>query len=205
MLRPVLRAVNQIQGSAGFGTERFSAAASPLPPMLLIRRPAGGCAGAIRAYTLIPMPDITVAATPACYCLAARKHARAITRFYEERLRPHGLRATQFSALAVLALKGDTPVSTLARILDADRTTVTRVVAVLERRGWIATAGSDDARERRLRITPAGRRKLERALPAWAEAQDLVERGLAGLPEPRRPGDTNAGKHASGGKERSGG
>ncbi|MFB9807040.1 hypothetical protein ACFFQF_18180 [Haladaptatus pallidirubidus] len=48
-------------------------------------------------------------ATKDCHCLAARRRAREITRLYEEKLRPHGLRATQFSVLAALALKGPTP------------------------------------------------------------------------------------------------
>ena len=40
---------------------------------------------------------IDLRATQACYCLAARRVARALTRLYDARLRQHGLRATQFS------------------------------------------------------------------------------------------------------------
>lgn len=112
-----------------------------------------------------------------CYCLAARRYARAITRLYEEKLRPHGLRATQFSVLAALALKGPTPVKELAEILGLERTTLTRIGAVLERNGWVRTAQSQDARERPSRLTAAGRRKLEAAFPAWKKAQDQVGRG----------------------------
>jgi DNA-binding MarR family transcriptional regulator len=112
-----------------------------------------------------------------CHCLAARRYARAITRLYEEKLRPHGLRATQFSVLAALALRGPTPVKELAEILGLERTTLTRIGAVLERNGWVRAAQSQDARERPFRLTAAGRRKLEAAFPAWREAQDLVDRG----------------------------
>ncbi len=52
-----------------------------------------------------------------CHCLAARQQARVITRLFEEKLRPHGLRATQFSVLAALALKGPTRVTELAETL----------------------------------------------------------------------------------------
>lgn len=113
-----------------------------------------------------------------CYCLAARRAARAITRLYEERLRPHGLRATQFSVLAALALKGPTPLGELAELLGVERTTLTRSAAVLERKGWIASAPAEDARRHPLRLTPAGRRKLEGAFPAWKRAQELVGRKL---------------------------
>jgi len=117
---------------------------------------------------------IELSQTKTCLCLTARRKARAITRIYEERLRPHGLRATQFSVLAALALKGPTPISELAEFLVLERTTLTRSAALLERKGWLGRAPSDDAREHRLRITPAGRRKFERAFPAWKETQDLV-------------------------------
>lgn len=116
----------------------------------------------------------------ACHCLAARQQSRAITRLFEEKLRPYGLRATQFSVLAALALKGPTPVKELADTLGLERTTLTRIGALLERNGWVSTAQSEDARERPFRLTGAGRRKLEGAFPAWKEAQDRVDRHLTG-------------------------
>ncbi len=111
-----------------------------------------------------------------CHCLAARRRARALSRLYEERLRPHGLRATQFSVLAALALKGPTCVGELAEFLVLERTTLTRGATLLEKKGWVDAAPSADARERRLRLTAAGRRKLEAALPSWQEAQALAGR-----------------------------
>lgn len=112
-----------------------------------------------------------------CLCLAARRRARAVTRVYEEKLRPHGLRATQFSALAALALKGPTPIGALADSLVLERTTLTRGAALMAKKGWLDVASSADGRERRLRLTAAGRRKLEAAFPAWSEAQEMVRRG----------------------------
>lgn len=125
---------------------------------------------------------VEITATRHCHCLAARRRARELTRFYDRALRPHGLRATQFSVLAVLAQTGPIPISELADFLSLERTTLTRNANLLERNGWIETASSDDARQRPLRLTPAGRRKLEEALPAWAEAQDLVDRGADAAP-----------------------
>jgi DNA-binding MarR family transcriptional regulator len=95
---------------------------------------------------------------------------------YEERLRPHGLRATQFSILAALAQKGPTPVSELAELLGLERTTLTRSAALLERNGWIRSVRPEDARVHPVQLTPVGRRKLEVALPAWKMAQELVSR-----------------------------
>lgn len=117
-----------------------------------------------------------LAATKDCRCLAARRTARAITRMYEARLRPHGLRATQFSILAALALKGPTPVTELAKALGLERTTLTRSSGLLEEKGWVRGAASEDAREHLLKLTPVGRRTLEAAFPAWQAAQEQASR-----------------------------
>ncbi|MEO8138556.1 MAG: MarR family transcriptional regulator [Gemmatimonadota bacterium] len=118
---------------------------------------------------------LDLSATRDCRCLAARQEARTITRLFEARLRKHGLRATQFSVLAALALKGPTPIKELADFLCLERTTLTRIGALLERNGWVNTAPSDDARARPLRLTAAGRRKVESAYPSWLEAQTVAE------------------------------
>ena len=123
---------------------------------------------------------IDLATTRGCHCLAARRQARALTRLYEEHLRPHGLRATQFSVLAALSQKGPTPLGDLADLLGLERTTLTRGAALLERNGWVSDERSADARERLLRLTPSGLAKLEAAYPAWRAAQDLVDRGWTG-------------------------
>jgi DNA-binding MarR family transcriptional regulator len=109
-----------------------------------------------------------------CHCLAARRRARAITRHFETALRRHGLRATQFSTLAALALARPMPMGELAELLGLERTTLTRSATLLERNGWVRTDRSADGRERPLRLTAAGRRKLESAYPSWKAAQDSV-------------------------------
>ncbi len=109
-----------------------------------------------------------------CHCLAARRHAQAVTRHFEAELRPHGLRATQFSILAALALSGSPPMGELAELLGLERTTLTRSTTLLERNGWLRPERSQDGRERRLRLTASGRRKLEAAYPSWKAAQASV-------------------------------
>jgi DNA-binding MarR family transcriptional regulator len=133
--------------------------------------------------------DAELSACRECRCLAARRYARAVTRVFEAQLRPHRLRATQFSVLAALALKGPTPVTELAALLGLERTTLTRVAAVLERRGCLAAGRSDDARTRMLRLVPAGRRTLDRAFPAWQEGQRLAARQFPAPPRVAERGD----------------
>lgn len=121
----------------------------------------------------VPTVDLTL--TRACPCLAARRRARAVTRHFDAYLRPHGLRSTQFSVLAMLAQRGPTRRGRLADGLGLERTTLTRSAATLERQGWIETLATDDARERPLAVTEAGRRALDAALPAWKEALDRLD------------------------------
>ncbi|MGH6945377.1 MAG: MarR family winged helix-turn-helix transcriptional regulator, partial [Geminicoccaceae bacterium] len=78
-----------------------------------------------------PTVDLSVCAR--CHCLAARRSARAITRIFDDHLRPHGLRATQLSVLVALALGGPSPIGELAEVLGLERTSLTRSAAVLER------------------------------------------------------------------------
>jgi DNA-binding MarR family transcriptional regulator len=114
-----------------------------------------------------------------CHCLAARRRSRALTRLYEGKLRPHGLRATQFSVLVALAVAGPAPIGRLAAALGLERTTLTRGAALMERNGWVEARASDDGRERLLRLTRAGRRKLAAAYPAWKAAQQAAEKKQA--------------------------
>lgn len=122
---------------------------------------------------------VDLSATRNCHCLAARRRAREITRLYEENLRPHGLRATQFSILAALALKGPTPLGELAEFLGLERTSLTRSANRLVDEGWVTEAESEDARVRKLTLTLAGRETVESAYPAWKDAQDEVDGQLA--------------------------
>ena len=119
--------------------------------------------------------DIAACATD-CHCLDARRQARAISRLYDEQLRPSGLRATQFSVLVALEVGAGAPLAVLADTLGLDRTTFTRSAALMRRKGWIVSARSEDGREHRMRLSAAGRRKLDEAYPAWQRAQRLVDR-----------------------------
>lgn len=90
-------------------------------------------------------------------------------------LRPHGLRATQFSVLAALAQTGSLPVSRLAEILGLERTTLTRVAGVMKDKGWMdISVAETDERIRYLATTESGKNKLKAAFPDWQGIHDEV-------------------------------
>jgi DNA-binding MarR family transcriptional regulator len=106
-----------------------------------------------------------------CACFNLRKAARAVTQLYETALAPSGMRATQFSVLTALALVDSAPLSRVADALVMDRTTLTRNLRPLTRRGWVRIEAGADRRERYLSLTRSGRAALDRALPLWQQAQ----------------------------------
>jgi DNA-binding MarR family transcriptional regulator len=107
-----------------------------------------------------------------CLCLASRRAARMLTRAYDRELRPFDIRATQFTILVMLLLRGPSTIGDLAEALGIERTTLSRNLALLETRGWIELRpGDDDARARVATVTRHGRRRVEAALPGWRAAQ----------------------------------
>ena len=117
----------------------------------------------------------------ACVCHALRRAARTVTRRYEDALRSLNLRSGQFTILASLQQPDPVPLSMLAGQLGMDRTTLTRDLAPLERRGLIVSVASDaDARVRALRLTGNGQALLAEAIPLWRHAQAESERRMDG-------------------------
>jgi DNA-binding MarR family transcriptional regulator len=116
----------------------------------------------------------------ACTCHKVRSLARRLTGLYDAALGAHGLTVTQYSALVTL-VRADAPVPVveLARRLQMDRTTTSRLVGPLEAAGLVMRAdggkGRVDPRSRPLLLTAKGRRRLGAAIPAWRAAQRDVD------------------------------
>lgn len=110
-----------------------------------------------------------------CTCSGLRRASRAVTQHYENSFRGTGLRATQFTILATLAQSGPQALSMLANMLGLERTTLTRNLGPLEKRGLVSTVADADQRIRRIAITPEGEAAALAALDAWKRAQDSVD------------------------------
>lgn len=113
-----------------------------------------------------------------CSCFNVRRAARKLTQVYDRHLKPAGLQATQFSLLAMLAGHQENDgllMTELAQKLGMDRTTLTRNLAVAERPGWIEINPGTDRRQRRIKLTSAGKQQLRKATPFWRNAQREVE------------------------------
>jgi DNA-binding MarR family transcriptional regulator len=113
-----------------------------------------------------------------CLCANFRRTVRALTQLYEQALRPLGLRGTQFTVLQALSLAGEVSQGQLGEILALDSTTLTRTLAIMGRRGWIARRRGEDGREWRLTLSKAGRKEFERVSPTWERVQERLHKQL---------------------------
>lgn len=113
-----------------------------------------------------------------CMCAGFRRAARAVTQMYEEALRPLGLHATQMTILQVLSHTGELSQGQVGTILAMDSTTLTRSLAIMLREGWVRERRGKDRRERLLRLSAAGQKKLTLATPVWEETQARLRKRL---------------------------
>ena len=116
-----------------------------------------------------------------CNCLALRRAARGIARRYDEALRLLDLNNGQFAMLSSIAAQQPASVQAIGVRLGMDRTTVTAALKPLQRRGLVViSVADDDQRSRAVRLTPAGAKLLDRAMPIWQASQQDVAHQLGG-------------------------
>jgi DNA-binding MarR family transcriptional regulator len=109
-----------------------------------------------------------------CVGFNTRRATRLITQYYDKALAPAGLRSTQYSLLSLLSMMGEASMQEVAFILAMDRTTLTRNLPPLLRKGWVKVTTGSDRRARPLALTPKGQSALEKALPYWQAAQSRI-------------------------------
>jgi len=78
----------------------------------------------------------------------------------------------QFGLLQVMEHMQHCTQATLAHALSMDKTTVSRDIAVMKKRGWVEGGRGG------LRVTPAGRRLLADTMPHWQRAQKRLRKAL---------------------------
>ena len=114
-----------------------------------------------------------------CLCDTLRQTTRAITRMYDDALRPVKLRITQYTVLKYIANAGEARVRDLGEAVGLEETTLTRGLKPLEAQGWIQSRTGADRRERYVSLTPAGQKLLVKARPLWEEAQTKMRERLS--------------------------
>jgi DNA-binding MarR family transcriptional regulator len=124
----------------------------------------------------------TIART--CIAVRLRLLNRVVTNLYDDALRPLGLKVSQLNILIATAKLGLARPAQVCAILQLDPSTLSRTVERMRAHGWLEVVPEEDARAQPFRLTPQGRRLIEKAVPAWEQAQHqaaelLGDEGLA--------------------------
>lgn len=121
------------------------------------------------------MGDIAARIMSECTAYRLRILNRAISKLYDDALRPFELRVAQLNTLVVvMQTQGLTP-NELSHRMHMDASTVSRNVERMCNSGWLKLADIDDARSHEIKITERGMRLIADVAPAWEAAQREAE------------------------------
>jgi DNA-binding MarR family transcriptional regulator len=120
--------------------------------------------------------------TIAQQCLAVRLRMlnRVITKIYDDAFRPLGVKTSQLNILVATKRSGLTRPAEICHVLQLDTSTLSRNVERMKARGWLEVVPAEDARAQPFRLTAKGKKLLERAKPAWEQAQQKATELLGG-------------------------
>lgn len=106
-----------------------------------------------------------------CVALRARRLSRLVTKLFEDALRDEEITVAQFTLLGATILEGPMRPAHLARLLDLEKSTLSRNLQLLEAAGLLRIEGVPAGAGQRVEATERGRLALVRAFPAWQAAQ----------------------------------
>jgi DNA-binding MarR family transcriptional regulator len=113
-----------------------------------------------------------------CACANLRRAARAVSRLYNQALRPAGIEITQFTLLMALSLTGETSQGELAELLALDSTTLTRTLNSIRKKRWVHIRPGKDRRQRLVSLTSTGNEKLQQSMSHWTRAQTDLQKAV---------------------------
>jgi DNA-binding MarR family transcriptional regulator len=110
-----------------------------------------------------------------CVALRLRMVNRVVTNIYDNALRSLDLKVSQMNILVAAAKLRTARPSEVCEQLHIDISTLSRNVERMRARGWLEGVPDEDGRSQPFRLTPQGRKLLEKAVPAWTKAQQQVK------------------------------
>src|SRR5271154_463194 len=111
----------------------------------------------------------TIAQT--CIAVRLRLLNRVVTNIYDDALRPLGLKVSQLNILIVTARLGLARPAQVCDVLQLDTSTLSHNIKRMREKHWLEVVPEEDARTQPFRLTAQGRQLIEKAVPAWEEAQ----------------------------------
>src|SRR3954468_12155827 len=121
------------------------------------------------------MPGMIDKIAGECVAVRLRLLNRVITNIYDDALRPLDLKVSQMNVLVAAAKMGTVRPLQVCEYLHLDVSTLSRNVERMKARGWLEVVPQKDGRSQPFHLTPQGRELLQKAIPAWSEAQQQVK------------------------------
>ncbi|HKY71000.1 MAG TPA: MarR family winged helix-turn-helix transcriptional regulator [Nitrospira sp.] len=121
-----------------------------------------------------------------CIAMRVRRLNRVVTKIYDDSLRPLGLRTAQQTILVAISLMQTPTPTDIERRLSLEKSTVSRNVDRMHRRGWVEFVPGEDGRSHYLTLTAKGVKLLRESAARWQAAQKRVasllgKQGVSGL------------------------
>lgn len=122
-----------------------------------------------------------LADTMASECIAVRIRIlnRAVSKIYDDALRPFGVKVSQLNILVATAKMGTAKPADVCGALHLSVSTLSRNVERMKNRGWIdVLADATDGRAQPFCLGKAGEELLATCMPAWRKAQKETKKLL---------------------------
>jgi DNA-binding MarR family transcriptional regulator len=110
-----------------------------------------------------------------CSCVAfnLRRSSQAVSRIYAKEMSGSPVHGPLMGLMAIIRKRGSASITTLARDIGLDRTTLTRNLKPLEQKGLIRITQLS-ANTKEVSLLPLGEKALDESLVAWRKAQEKV-------------------------------
>jgi DNA-binding MarR family transcriptional regulator len=97
---------------------------------------------------------------------------RIVTSIYDDALRPFGVTVSQANMLTAIHELGPVKQADLSAYLHIEKSTLSRNLALMKKRGWVRALPGEDERSQTLIVTAKGTKLLEKCVPSWRKAQE---------------------------------
>lgn len=117
-------------------------------------------------------------ASLACVGYRVRQLSRVVSAIYDEAFSPLKLKISQFGILVMLSRRGPSSAADLCRVVTMDKSTASRNLQRMRRRGWISVVQNGSGPGQKICLTAQGAHVLREAFPLWRRAQEEATRRL---------------------------
>ena len=124
---------------------------------------------------IMEIKDIAATVSNKCVANQVRQLNRSLSRIYDEQLRPHGMKISQFTILVAIANLGEVTPQTISSTLSLEKSTLSRSLERLVQKGWLVANYSHKNRIQTVTVTEAGKRQIVEASQSWSKAQKQVQ------------------------------